>query len=173
MSSVATYSKNFDAYFIKKLDDYDMILVDDGICSDVLNSDIKELVFSDTTKNFHELLGANEDKNTLIIDENFSHLADISVIRLIVRGYDESLDRLSFDAGLLNLSKPYKYSISDGGIEIRLDIIAKDSDINGFLSTIKYEYFSTEFSSDRTIFIYADADLVFTKRLKVSKKDQI
>lgn len=170
MSNVATYSQNFDAYHIKKVGDYDIILVDDGICSDVLNSDIKELVFSDTTKNFCDFLSTNDSQNTLVLDENFSHLSDVSVIRLIIRGYDESLDRLSFDAGFLNLAKPYKYSISDGGIEIRLDIIAKDSNISGFLSTIKY-YFSTKFDSDKTIFIYADADLVFTQKLKATKKD--
>lgn len=168
MEYTARYSHNFLDCIIKKIDGYDLVLIDDGEICDLVDKDVTNFVFNDRSKKYDELLNLDNTQNSLFAGEHISIRGKVDTIRFIIRGYNANLDKLAFDATLLSLTSPYKYSISDNAIEIRLDIESDLSDILGFLNSIKYEYFGNTINESRTIFIYADADLIYTNRLKVN-----
>lgn len=160
----AHYLGRFSEYEIQKIDGYEFVLVKDSEGCDIVYPDVDELVFADGARKFSELFVSQA--GVLRVTPSLNKKGVISVIRIVIRGYDESLDRLGFDTAFLNLKQPYKYSISGNSIEIRFDVDNQADEVLEFLSSVKYEYSIDQERKNRTIFVYADDELAFNRQFE-------
>lgn len=160
---IANYENNSIDYDFIKIDDFDLILVKNGDNCDILNSDVETLVFKDCKKNFSDLCNIYFD--FLVFNDDFKFIDNfekIYLIKIILKGYDENHDKLTFDIKDLNLKSPYKYSITDKSIEINIDIEDDFLTVKHFFSTIRYKCFDIE---NKAILVYINGDLVYDNKI--------
>lgn len=194
----AVYSGKFEEYIIARshllvdtLVVTDMINERDGV--DVINSSIKELIFSDCVKKFDQVLNEVSLKNHLNTDENFKFeiieepfdecksdscvykfeenikiLDDIvRSVKIFINGYDESSESVYLDLQILDNKSVYKYKITNDTIEISISTHMQARVVSEFLKTFAYTKMSLAPKKAKEIYIIVNDKLLYKFDIKI------
>lgn len=194
----AVYSGKFEEYIITRshllvdtLVVTDMINERDGV--DVINSSIKELIFSDCFKKFDQVLNEVSLKNHLNTDENFKfeiieepfdeYKGDFRVykfeenikilddivrsVKIFINGYDESSESVYLDLQILDNKSVYKYKITNDTIEISISTHMQARVVSEFLKTFAYTKMSLAPKKAKEIYIIVNDKLLYKFDIKI------
>lgn len=165
------YDKNFEEYEILSFLDRDLIVVKGSDVCDVVNSDVSTLVFANVEKQYSQLSEyKNQIRNFYLPKEIKINKDNITIVKIVILGYDERFDRVEFNTQILNLKTAYKYSITSNSIELIFVVDCSSMIVCEFLGSVLYEYCIDEYSQNKQIFVYADGDLLFNKRLTIMEE---
>ncbi|MDO5045456.1 DUF5416 family protein [Campylobacter sp.] len=195
--ATAFYSGKFSQYIITKshmLKDSlivtDMVSLRDKV--DIVNSSIKELVFSDCVKKFDEIWAEFEnlsENNGLNADKNFKpqpldsaknnyfiyKLKDdieipegiVKSVKIFINGYDESSESLNLDLQMLDEKSEYKYKIMSDAIEISLITDIKSNAAKNFLKTFTYKKIASGPKSMKEIYLIINDKLLYKTKIEI------
>lgn len=180
----AVYSGKFSDYIITRPHLLsDMLIVTDMINGrdkvDIINSSIKELVFSDCVKNFDEICSKISQDKLDESGENFKFevvkepisdpkksflsykfkeeikILDEAVrsVKIFINGYNENSDSVYLNLQMLDEKSEYRYKITSDTIEISITTNMQASRISEFLATFTYKKISSSIKSLKEIYI--------------------
>ena len=161
MGKIAFYDKKFGEYEIEKFQNLQnfYLIKDDHYC-DIVNDEIERFKFSDCEMNFLQITDVAKRGNKL-----FKNIAIydyiVKSIKIVIKGYDQALDKFDFDSGILNLSTPYKYAITQGLFEMTIFLEEKSIIVTRFLSSIDYKI--NKNGESRHIEIFANSKKIYER----------
>ena len=134
MGKIAFYDKKFGEYEIEKFQDLqNFYLIKDDHCCDIVNDEIERFKFSDCEIEFLQLVDVASRHKKLF--GNIKIYDDIvRSIKILIKGYDQSLDKFDFDSGILNLN-----TIAQDFFEMTIFLEEKSSVVTKFFSSIDYK----------------------------------
>ncbi|QCD53104.1 DUF5416 family protein [Campylobacter sp. RM16192] len=170
----------------------DMLSNRDGV--DIIDSSIRELVFSDCIKNFNEIysnfieikeadglnfskqfkFAVTEEANS-IDSENliYSFKEDIEVpfdsvrsIKIFINGYNEISESVNFNLELLQDGSEYKYKITSDTIEITILTNLTPNLTKEFLKTFAYKNVDSNFGDLKEIYVIINNILIYKTEIK-------
>ncbi|QKG28814.1 hypothetical protein CDOMF_0534 [Campylobacter sp. RM16187] len=192
----AIYSGKFSEYIVTKsklikesLVVTDMLNDRDGV--DIINSSIKELIFSDCVKKFSEIYSnfielkevqesnldnqfkfsiTEEDSENFIY--RFKEAIDIPFysvrsIKIFINGYNEISESINFDLDLLRDESRYKYKITSNTIEIIILTNLTASLTKEFLKTFTYKKMDSSCSEIKEIYIIINDILIYKTEIEI------
>nr|WP_253908172.1 DUF5416 domain-containing protein [Campylobacter sp. RM16188] len=168
-----------------------MIHERDGV--DVINSSIKELIFSDCVKKFDQVLNEVSLKSHVNTDENFKFEIieelfdeckrdscvykfeeDIKIlddivrsVKIFINGYDESSESVYLDLQILDNKSVYKYKITNDTIEISISTHMQARVVSEFLKTFAYTKMSLAPKKAKEIYIIVNDKLLYKFDIKI------
>ncbi|WP_107686548.1 DUF5416 family protein [Campylobacter concisus] len=153
MGKIAFYDKKFGEYDIEKFQNLqNFYLIKDDHCCDIVNDEIERFKFSDCEIDFLQLVDVASRHKKLF--ESIKIQDDIvRSIKILIKGFDQSLDKFDFDPGILNLNTPYKYAISQDFFEMTIFLEEKSSVVTKFFSSIDYKIYKNGESRHIEFFI--------------------
>lgn len=161
MGKTALYNKKFSEYDILKFQNLqNFYIIKDGCSCDIVNDEIERFKFSDCEMNFLQIADVAKRGNKL-----FKNIAIydyiVKSIKIVIKGYDQALDKFDFDSGILNLSTPYKYAITQGLFEMTIFLEEKSIIVTRFLSSIDYKI--NKNGESRHIEIFANSKKIYER----------